>query len=102
MFYVRTDQIRRKEIKQLHGTLFKRMSGPVFDIAARIFKGITGMKIVVPGKFRSFHKQSAVRCSMKAQEGLLFFLEQSFFYLYKPPTFIRMLFAFGEVSEFVS
>ncbi|CAK9175389.1 unnamed protein product [Ilex paraguariensis] len=48
----------------------------------------SGAKVTRPGKFRSCLDSYAVKSSLKAEEGLLYPLEKSFFFLPKPPTHI--------------
>jgi len=46
--------------------------------------------VVVPSqKFKGKSNVSAVRCSWKANDGYLYILEKSFFFIRKPPIFIR-------------
>ncbi|KAJ7560156.1 hypothetical protein O6H91_04G116500 [Diphasiastrum complanatum] len=65
--------------------LYKGLSHEVF---ALILRGLSGSKITRPGKFRSSQDGHAVRASLKAEEGTLYPLEKSFFFLPKPPTLI--------------
>lgn len=58
------------------------------DVFTQILKGLSGAKVTRPGKFRSSQDGYAVRASLKAEEGTLYPLEKSFFFLPKPPTLI--------------
>lgn len=62
-----------------------------------ILRGLSGAKITKPGKFRSCQDGYAVKSSLKAEDGVLYPLEKSFFFLPKPPTLIT-----HEQVEFVS
>ncbi|KAL7751271.1 FACT complex subunit [Sorochytrium milnesiophthora] len=56
-----------------------------FEVVSSVFRGLTQKKITVPGSFRAANaKALAVKCSMKANEGLLYPLEKSLIFLYKP------------------
>lgn len=57
---------------------------------AKVFKGLAGKKIIMPSKdFISHHQQSGVKCSIKANEGLLYCLDKSFMFVPKPSTYIQ-------------
>lgn len=71
------------------------MKGRKYELCSRIFKALTGKKVVVPKEFVSATKASAVRCSYKANEGYLFPMDKSFFFLHKPPLRIR----YDEISH---
>lgn len=53
-----------------------------------ILRGLSGAKVTRPGKFRSCQDGYAVKSSLKAEDGVLYPLEKSFFFLPKPPTLI--------------
>jgi len=45
--------------------------------------------VTIPSEFfKSYHNHSAIKCSMKANEGILYPLSKSFLFIPKPPTFI--------------
>lgn len=72
------------------GTLQKQMEGPMYQVVSLIFKALTKRKqIIVPGSFKSSTEQAAVRCSYRANEGYLYILEKSFFFIKKPAMYIR-------------
>jgi len=59
------------------------------QVVASIFKGLTGKKITSPSReFASHHQQSGVKCSNKANEGNLFFLDKAFLFIPKPAVFM--------------
>ncbi|CDP02200.1 unnamed protein product [Coffea canephora] len=53
-----------------------------------VLRGLSGAKVTRPGKFRSCQDGYAVKSSLKAEDGVLYPLEKSFFFLPKPPTLI--------------
>eukprot|EP00276_Gloeochaete_wittrockiana_P018562 CAMPEP_0184335630 /NCGR_PEP_ID=MMETSP1089-20130417/4169_1 /TAXON_ID=38269 ORGANISM="Gloeochaete wittrockiana, Strain SAG46.84" /NCGR_SAMPLE_ID=MMETSP1089 /ASSEMBLY_ACC=CAM_ASM_000445 /LENGTH=555 /DNA_ID=CAMNT_0026660399 /DNA_START=45 /DNA_END=1713 /DNA_ORIENTATION=- len=63
--------------------------GYVYDCVSKILKGLTGKKVFSCGSFKSHSQAPCVKCSLKANDGLLYPLEKSFFFLHKPPTYIR-------------
>ncbi|KAI4351361.1 hypothetical protein L6164_005734 [Bauhinia variegata] len=62
--------------------------GLIHDVFTTILRGLSGAKVTKPGKFRSCQDGYAVKSSLKAEDGILYPLEKSFFFLPKPPTLI--------------
>ena len=58
------------------------------DVFMQILRGLSGAKVTRPGKFRSSQDGYCVRTSLKAEDGTLYPLEKSFFFLPKLPTLI--------------
>lgn len=64
---------------------------PIHHVIAKVFKGLSGKKIIMPSKdFVSHHNMNGVKCSIKANEGLLFCLDKSFMFVPKPATYIQI------------
>lgn len=64
---------------------------PIHHVIAKVLKGLSGKKIIMPSKdFVSHHNMSGVKCSIKANEGLLFCLDRSFMFVPKPATYIAI------------
>jgi len=80
------EEFTKPEYKDL---LAKNMHGTYPDVVCRIFKALTHKKVMVPGSFKSHHGLAAVRCSYKTNDGYLYILEKSFFFVKRPPTYIR-------------
>jgi len=78
-----------EKYKEKFPELNLEMKGASYDIVSRVFKILTGKKITVPNTFKSSVDAFAIRCSLKANEGFLYPLERSFFFVHKPPTHIR-------------
>lgn len=58
---------------------------PTFEVVSSIFRAVTRTKILVPGTLRSpTTNGSVVKCSFKANEGLLYALDRSFLFIPKP------------------
>ncbi|KAF9910746.1 FACT complex subunit [Lobosporangium transversale] len=71
------------------GKLEKRYESRTYEIVSTLFKALTGRRVTIPSEFfKSYHNQSAIKCSMKANEGVLYPLDKSFLFIPKPPTFI--------------
>ncbi|XAR71229.1 hypothetical protein NMG60_11028397 [Bertholletia excelsa] len=62
--------------------------GLIHEVFTLILRGLSGAKVTRPGKFRSCQDGYAVKSSLKAEDGLLYPLEKSFFFLPKPPTLV--------------
>ncbi|GAM21937.1 hypothetical protein SAMD00019534_051120 [Acytostelium subglobosum LB1] len=65
------------------------MKGTFYVLVRRILTSMTGKNIIVPGNFQSFNQANSIKCSLKASEGNLYPLERSFFFIHKPPTYIK-------------
>ncbi|XP_024031637.1 FACT complex subunit SSRP1 [Morus notabilis] len=62
--------------------------GLIHEVFTTILRGLSSAKVTKPGKFRSCQDGYAVKSSLKAEDGVLYPLEKSFFFLPKPPTLI--------------
>ncbi|KAF5799756.1 putative chromatin remodeling & transcriptional activation HMG family [Helianthus annuus] len=62
--------------------------GLIHEVFTMILRGLSSTKLTRPGKFRSSQDGYAVKSSLKAEDGVLYPLEKSFFFLPKPPTLI--------------
>lgn len=68
-----------------------RYEEPIHQVMVKIFRGLSGKKVILPSKdFVSHHGHSGVKCSIKANEGLLFCLDKSFMFVPKPATYIQI------------
>ncbi|KAJ6000023.1 FACT complex subunit pob3 [Penicillium waksmanii] len=64
---------------------------PIHQVVTKIFRGLSGKKVIMPSKdFTSHHGHQGVKCSIKANEGLLYFLDKSLLFVPKPATYIQM------------
>lgn len=64
---------------------------PIHQVVTKIFRGLSGKKVIMPSKdFTSHHGHHGVKCSIKANEGLLYFLDKSLIFVPKPATYIQM------------
>lgn len=71
------------------GKLEKKYESRTYEVVSTLFKTLTGRRVTIPSEiFKSYHNQSAIKCSMKANEGVLYPLDKSFLFIPKPPTFI--------------
>ncbi|KAL4888377.1 FACT complex subunit pob3 [Aspergillus ambiguus] len=71
--------------------LESRYEEPIHQVVTKIFRGLSGKKVIMPSKdFVSHHGHSGVKCSIKANEGLLYFLDKSLIFVPKPATYIQL------------
>lgn len=84
-----TINLSDEEIAAKPTLLKSEMIGATWDVVSRVIKAVSDKKVNIPGKFRAKHGGSAVRCSLKAQDGYLHLFEKFLFYVKKPPTMIR-------------
>lgn len=91
-----TDYVVQSELlmsEDLLNTKYKEKLEPsykglIHEVFTTILRGLSGAKVTKPGKFRSAQDGYAVKSSLKAEDGVLYPLEKSFFFLPKPPTLI--------------
>jgi structure-specific recognition protein 1 len=73
------------------GKLDSHYEAPIHSVIARVFKGLSGKRIIQVSKdFNSHHGASGVKCSIKANEGSLYCLEKSFLFVPKPATYVQI------------
>ncbi|KAL4916526.1 hypothetical protein BDW62DRAFT_105484 [Aspergillus aurantiobrunneus] len=71
--------------------LESRYEEPIHQVITKVFRGLSGKKVIMPSKdFVSHHGHSGVKCSIKANEGLLYFLDKSLIFVPKPATYIQI------------
>ena len=82
--------VTEKEIEETYqNKIATNMNGPTYEIMSRVFKALTSRKITVPGSFKSHTDSTAVKCSLKANDGYLFPLEKGFIFVHKPCVHVR-------------
>ncbi|KPI95662.1 PREDICTED: FACT complex subunit Ssrp1 [Papilio xuthus] len=75
--------------EKYEGKISKELSGPTYEVLAKIMKVIINRRVTGPGDFLGHHKTPAIACSYKAAAGYLYPLEKGFIYVHKPPVHIR-------------
>jgi len=94
-----TDEALKKKNEVVGNKLERSFQGPSNDVFAKVVRGLAGVKISRPQKFKNSDGDGhCVRCSYKSDDGYLFPLERAFFYVQKPP--ILILFDDVESVEF--
>lgn len=88
--------LSESEIKEKYeGKLNKVISGPLYEVVAKVMRVIIQRKITQPDPSFAFKDSQAITCSYRASNGLMYPLERGFIYLHKPPVHIR----FDEISS---
>jgi structure-specific recognition protein 1 len=81
------EQLETKYKDKLEG----HYEAPLHHVITRVFKGLSGKKVITPSKdFSSHHNLHGVKCSIKANEGALYCLDRSFMFVPKPATYVPM------------
>lgn len=71
------------------GRLQAKYESTQHTVVAAVFRGLTNKRVTAPSKdFSSHHGQSGVKCSIKASEGILYFLDKAFMFVPKPATYV--------------
>lgn len=65
------------------------MTGSTHEVVRDAFRAITKLRLTKVGGFRSSYDAQAIKCSLKANDGYLYPMERNFFFVHKPPTYIR-------------
>merc|ERR1719289_665566 len=85
--------IEEEEIEQyaLKGKqlIQKTMMGTTHNVVSKILLALAKVKIYTSRNFKSHEGTSSVSCSFKGNEGMLFPLERSFFFIHKPTLYIK-------------
>eukprot|EP01041_Mallomonas_annulata_P003551 gene3551-7066_t len=85
-----TINLSEDELKSRYESqLTQEVTMPLCNLFAKVFKVITGSKVFVPKNFTSDRNTHCVKCSLKANEGLLYPLEKSFVFINKPTLLIN-------------
>lgn len=67
----------------------KTMTGTTHNVVSKILLALAKVKIYTSRNFKSHEGTSCVSCSFKGNEGMLFPLERSFFFIHKPTVYIK-------------
>jgi structure-specific recognition protein 1 len=82
--------LSQQEIDEKYeGKLSPEMTMPMATLIGKLFKVITNVKVFMPKQFLSAKGIHCIRCSIKANEGLLYPLAKSFIFIHKPTVIIQ-------------
>ncbi|KAJ5099322.1 FACT complex subunit pob3 [Penicillium argentinense] len=83
-----TDELLQNNYKD---KLQSHYEEPIHQVVTKVFRGLSGKKVIMPSKdFTSHHGHHGVKCSIKANEGLLYFLDKSLMFVPKPASYIQL------------
>ena len=78
-------------LKEYEGKLEPKYDAEFSAVVQRVFRGLSGKRITAPSKdFVSHHGHVGVKCSIKANEGHLFFFDKSLLFVPKPATYLSL------------
>lgn len=78
-------------LAKYNGKLRLKYDQERYKTVTEVFHGLTGRKIVLPSvQFNSHHNQHGVKCSNKANEGHLFFLDKGLLFVPKPAVYMDL------------
>ena len=64
------------------------LSGKTIDVIAKLFHYVMDKNIILPSSNFNFSKGPFIKCSYKANDGVLYFLERSILFVHKPVLYI--------------
>ncbi|SCZ89982.1 BZ3500_MvSof-1268-A1-R1_Chr1-3g01704 [Microbotryum saponariae] len=70
------------------GNLKLHYDDPAYEVVSVLFRVMAQKKVTTPGSFQSHDGQQAVKCNLKANEGLLYPLEKQLLFISKQPTLV--------------
>jgi structure-specific recognition protein 1 len=81
--------IPQEELSEKYSGLEQTMTNTLSNLFGKIFKGITGTKVLIPQKFEAARGGFSIRCTVKANDGLLYPMAKSFIFIHKPTLIIK-------------
>lgn len=75
---------KEEVLQKINPNLQQKMEGKYYEVFSQLFRFISKVNIVVPGDFKTQHGRNSVKCSIKAKQGDLFFLNNSLIFVPKP------------------
>ncbi|RKP23665.1 structure-specific recognition protein-domain-containing protein [Syncephalis pseudoplumigaleata] len=80
-----------EELAKYEGKLESSYHNFTYVIVSTILRALTDKKITVPGNsYNSHHNQKGIKCSLKANEGFIYPLENYLLFLPKPVTLVPL------------
>lgn len=81
--------VSEEEFKEKYdGKLKRKYDQQTHLVLSHVFRGLSDKRIIIPGSFTSRQGQAAVSCSLKVNEGYLYFLDRSLLFVYKPTVYV--------------
>ncbi|SCV68203.1 BQ2448_324 [Microbotryum intermedium] len=74
--------------EKYNGNLKLHYDDPAYEVVSVLFRVMAQKKVTTPGSFQSHDGQQAVKCNLKANEGLLYPLEKQLLFISKQPSLV--------------
>jgi structure-specific recognition protein 1 len=84
-----TMNLSQEEIDEKYPQLAVEMEDELHNILGKVFKNIAGIKGFIPKQFIAANGGHSIRCSIKANDGLLYPLAKAFVFVHKPTLVIK-------------
>jgi structure-specific recognition protein 1 len=82
--------LSKEQLKEKYDDkLEPEIEGPLYDVLSKLFKNLAKVNILIPGEFKSFRGEEAIKCSVKASDGYLYPLKSSIVFIHKPVYYIK-------------
>lgn len=81
--------VSQEELSAKYTGLEQTMTNTLSNLMGKVFKGITGTKVLIPQKFTAARGGFSIRCTVKANDGLLYPMAKSFIFIHKPTLIIK-------------
>lgn len=81
--------ISKEDLAEKYVGLEHTMTNTLSNLFGKVFKGITGTKVLIPQKFEAARGGFSIRCTVKANDGLLYPMAKSFVFIHKPTLIIK-------------
>lgn len=81
--------IPQEDLATKYTGLEQTMTSKLSSLFGKVFKGITGTKVLIPQKFEAARGGFSIRCAIKANDGLLYPMAKSFIFIHKPTLIIK-------------
>lgn len=82
-------KLKSEMLKTVNEDLQAEYRGPYHETVAKLFKGIMGVNIIIPGLFRSSQGKCAIKCTVGSHPGDLFPLNTAVLFTYRPILYIK-------------
>ena len=73
-----------EEIQKQLENVSNPLEGKAIDVIAKLFNTIVNRNLIIPSNNFTFSKGPFIKCSYKANDGVLYFLERSILFVHKP------------------
>ncbi|KAH7824782.1 putative FACT complex subunit ssrp1-B [Monocercomonoides exilis] len=79
-----------EELKAYDGFIDHNMEGSQMNVVVKVFRALTGQRIASARNFMNHEGHAGLKCSHGPQSGMLFILDKTLVYIYKPTLIIKI------------